>query len=38
MPKGENRALKKPDTRNLPLSEKISDTEKDLVKENDNAP
>lgn len=33
----ENRVLKKPDTKTLPLSKEISDTEKDVVKGNDNA-
>lgn len=32
----ENRALKKPGTKPLPLSEEISDTEKDFVEGNDN--
>lgn len=38
MSEEENRALKKPDTKTLPLSEEISDTEKVLVEGNDNTP
>lgn len=34
----ENRALRKPDTKTVPLSEEISDTGKDLVEGNDNTP
>jgi len=36
MSEEENGALKKPDTKSLPLSEEISNTEKDLVEGNDN--
>lgn len=38
MSEEENRALKKPGTKILPLSEEISDTQKDLVEGNDNTP
>lgn len=38
MSEEKNRALKKPDTKTLPLSEEISETEKDLVEGNDNTP
>lgn len=34
--KKENRALKKPGTKPLPLTEEISDTKKDFVEGNDN--